>query len=690
MRLLVVYAGFLMTWALLAQDIDNVVTPDGRKPFTFLDQIHDQSERADFLRLYNERQPIRRRSMAESFLKNYPQSWLLAQVFEIAAKAAIDLDDLPHALQYGNESLRFLPENPFLLVPLANVQVQLKEFQKAEASANDALEYLDRFGRPSGIAQSEWPQIERALKASSYYVLGRVAATEGLASQGTGRIVKLQAAVVHLSRGRELNGGDGEIAYLLGLVQRALGNNREAAAQFTASAGTRGPLQQKARDQLRDLGRFNVIVAPDHAPQPAVHQKTNAAAAPPSRYAGSQSCLNCHSTLHAAWQQTGMARMFRPYRRENVMGDFAAREFQNEAGKVEARMDTDGTGLFFETRASKGGWNRYRVDYTIGSKWQQAFATRTPNGQIHVFPLQYNILEKTWLNYWKLIDPPDSARTDPDGFHELKAGTNYQINCAPCHTSQLGVAKREGARPQDLEFHESGVNCEMCHGPSALHATQMAADTPRKKRPSDPPLDFKNLDHREYVRICAQCHMQSAMRELAPSGEYNYATTGDSFAPRYRSRPLVEFSRRAFYKDGRFRETTFIVEAFLRSACYRRGQASCGNCHDPHPPDAANNPVSLKYRDRPDQMCTQCHPKIAAMVEKHTHHRASSEGSRCVSCHMPRIMNSVLFQARTHQIDDIPKPDMTTRFGQQESPNSCMICHREKDAQWVEQQLQTW
>jgi predicted CXXCH cytochrome family protein len=230
----------------------------------------------------------------------------------------------------------------------------------------------------------------------------------------------------------------------------------------------------------------------------------------------------------------------------------------------------------------------------------------------------------------------------------------------------------------------------MCHGPSADHVADMTAGKRREKRPIESPVDFRKLDHREYVRICAQCHMQSAMRDLGPSGEYNYSNSGDSFIPRYLSRPFVEFSRRAFYKDGRFRETTFIVEALMRSACYRRGQITCGNCHDPHPPDAATNPASLKYLDRPDQMCLQCHPKFTASAEAHTHHPFTSEASRCVSCHMPRIMNSVLFMARTHQVDDIPKLDMSARFGQQDSPNSCLLCHRGKDLPWVAMQMRTW
>jgi hypothetical protein len=50
----------------------------------------------------------------------------------------------------------------------------------------------------------------------------------------------------------------------------------------------------------------------------------------------------------------------------------------------------------------------------------------------------------------------------------------------------------------------------------------------------------------------------------------------------------------------------------------------------------------------------------------------------------------VLFRARTHQIDDVPDPEMTERFGQQDSPNACLLCHSEKNAEWVKQKLATW
>ena len=56
--------------------------------------------------------------------------------------------------------------------------------------------------------------------------------------------------------------------------------------------------------------------------------------------------------------------------------------------------------------------------------------------------------------------------------------------------------------------------------------------------------------------------------------------------------------------------------------------------------------------------------------------RPDTEASRCVSCHMPRIMEAVLFQARSHEIDDIPDAEMTERFGNIDSPNACSTLPR--------------
>src|SRR4029077_2153371 len=100
---------------------------------------------------------------------------------------------------------------------------QLKQLRIAEESARAALEYLDRFDRPAAIAAVKWPALQAELKASSYFVLGRVAAAEALHASGSEKHAKLLEAEDSLIRARALNASDPEAAYLLGLTELLLG-----------------------------------------------------------------------------------------------------------------------------------------------------------------------------------------------------------------------------------------------------------------------------------------------------------------------------------------------------------------------------------------------------------------------------------------------------------------------------------
>ena len=59
----------------------------------------------------------------------------------------------------------------------------------------------------------------------------------------------------------------------------------------------------------------------------------------------------------------------------------------------------------------------------------QAYATKLPNGEIHVFPIQYNLLQKRWVNYWKVIDGVESERADPRSWDRLY---REACNIRPC------------------------------------------------------------------------------------------------------------------------------------------------------------------------------------------------------------------------------------------------------------------
>jgi predicted CXXCH cytochrome family protein len=704
---------------LFAQDRDVVIAEGDRKSFTVVDQVSDPAERRAFIDLFRKKDPAERAKAAETFLDAYPASWLLPEVYEIIAKAKIDAGQYEVAMKYGRQSLRLLPENPLLLVPLANVEVRLGLTAEAEQSANDALEYLDRIGRSSSIPRQQWPQIERELRASCYFVLGRAATVESLRKDHVQERKELAGRAVDcLKRARALNPADTEISYLLGLAYSSAGNPAGAAASFAAVARAGGPLQGKAIEHLRGIyavSQARQIGFEEFVLHQEGEQRIDPAPAPLDPltspgplpdYAGSQACRACHAGIYEAWSQTGMARMFRPYRPENILGDF---QNENEYYKAAqganpafdkstrdqretlfARMTIIQGRHYFNIQQSDGLMHRYPVDYTIGSKWEQAYATRLANGQIHVFPIQYNAIQKRWVNFWKIIDPPTSLRADLNHWESLDAWTSYQANCAACHTSQLQNVRGRGFEPANLEFREPGINCEMCHGPSARHVAAMQRGEFYEKKPLDPPVDFSKISSRESVAICAQCHMQSALREPGPKGELNFSREAGIFYVHFKSRPYAEFSFNARYKDGRFKETSFIVESLMRTACFKKGGATCVHCHNPHPADAAQNRNSLKFFGQPDQMCLQCHGGFAGKIEAHTHHPAESEASRCVSCHMPRIANALLFKARSHEFDSIPDSEMTARFGQADSPNACLLCHQDKDPQWLRPRLLSW
>jgi predicted CXXCH cytochrome family protein len=676
---------------LFAQESDTTILKGSQVTYTVLSDVKDPQERDLFTSLYNTSDPLARHQLAERFLAAYPQSWLLSQVLDLAAKASLDLGKVAQAIEEGKFSLRLMPENPTLLVLMANAEAQAQQFDRAIADARDALECLDQFTGPGAYSEQQWSNLKLQLKASAYFAVGRAWFAKAL-HELPPRPASLAEARDALDHAAAYNAGDPEIFYLRALVEIKTNDKSAALRDLAFVALSSHPLHTQAAATFGRLSGED----PAAQPKPSVNESLRSDPAPSKPtpailegYAGSEVCQSCHAREYRTWRVTGMARMLRPYKAENIMGDFSpGAAFKDESGSSVVRMGIDSK-PFFEVLDSDGAWRRFPVDYTIGSKWQQAYATQSPDGALQVIPIQYNALRKEWVNYWKVIDPPGSKRVVIADFPALQPATNYQQNCAICHTSQLHAAPDKASPLEHAEFREPGIDCEMCHGPAAWHVKRMQSGQLAKPDVLEPPVDFRKLDSRSGIRVCAQCHRQSAIREIGDGNEMNYSATTGNYIPASWSRPYDAFSRRAFFKDGRFRETTFIVEAFTRSVCYRKGAAHCASCHSPHEADSQDNLASVKFRNNSDEMCLGCHNQLRNRISAHTHHAAGSEASRCVSCHMPRIVNALLFKARSHQID-IPRADLTQRFGQEDSPNACQLCHSDKDAAWTESKLARW
>jgi hypothetical protein len=91
--------------------------------------------------------------------------------------------------------------------------------------------------------------------------------------------------------------------------------------------------------------------------------------------------------------------------------------------------------------------------------------------------------------------------------------------------------------------------------------------------------------------------------------------------------------------------------------------------------------AQIRPEARGDGACVDCHEALARddALEAHTHHPASSEGSRCAGCHMPRIVYGLVDVLRSHRIE-IPDP---ARDKEAARPDACTLCHVDETRAWA-------
>src|SRR4029077_2994627 len=239
---------------LAGQDIDANITMQNRRPSSVADQISDPAERAAFLVLFQQAQPKDVLEQAKLFLARFPQSAFLFQVYDMAARASFGLDQYDAGLNYARQSLTLLPENPLLLVTVADVEAQKHLNNAAISDARDAVEYLDRFAAPGTVAPESWPELKSKLKATAEFAEGRALLEKALAlPKGEKRDTLLKDCKALLAHAQMLNPSDLEIIYLLGLVHVASGDLSSAAGNFARVYRANGNLASKARDNLQNL-----------------------------------------------------------------------------------------------------------------------------------------------------------------------------------------------------------------------------------------------------------------------------------------------------------------------------------------------------------------------------------------------------------------------------------------------------
>jgi predicted CXXCH cytochrome family protein len=328
----------------------------------------------------------------------------------------------------------------------------------------------------------------------------------------------------------------------------------------------------------------------------------------------------------------------------SVLGDFngASHTFRG----VTSRFTRDGDAWVIETLGADGVPGRFEVAMTVGSRRIQQYVARV--GDRHVrLPLAWDIQAGRWFHL-------NGGFLHPDGSDFNTHTALWNANCIFCHNVKARPAFDPATQRFESQVAEHGIACEACHGPGAEHAQRNGDPLrryllymgPRRDPTMTSPLE---LTKEHQVQICGHCHGQRTPKPLERIREFmtdgDPYTAGDDLSQytspvwmdtRHEESPLeaTDFSLR-FWKDGTPRLTAYEYQATLQSACYARGELTCSSCHTMHGGDVRGQITAEK---RGPGACLPCHRSIGADVPAHTRHGASSPGSDCYACHMPRIV----------------------------------------------------
>jgi predicted CXXCH cytochrome family protein len=383
-------------------------------------------------------------------------------------------------------------------------------------------------------------------------------------------------------------------------------------------------------------------------------------------FVGSAVCGECHKDLYSRWTKTAHARGLR-----NFAPDVPAKPFD---GEIFVARDIDhrvGPGATMNCEGPGGEKRDFEVDLVIGVRRIQMFTTRLDNGRIQVLPVFLEVPKQRWFDYTDFIfgAPPDLEVPKDSANSWYSYARNFNSGCVDCHTLNYKTGYDPEAGTYDTTWTEQAIACESCHGPGAVHTEKWRA---KDDAMPDTIVNPSRLTVERSNQVCGECHAEA---ELIVPG---FRAGDDLFA--FKDVHGLEDRKRVMV-DGRANELIHNLVPIMQSRC---GPISCTKCHDAH---GRGIPGELYKPIDNDWTCTQCHDDIGARLTEHTKHKAESTGSRCVACHMQKLVIEGGHGWTYDHTISIPSVSNTDKHG---TPNACRSCHVLEDTGWEYEHFEKW
>ncbi|MDT8401568.1 MAG: ammonia-forming cytochrome c nitrite reductase subunit c552 [Bacteroidales bacterium] len=383
-----------------------------------------------------------------------------------------------------------------------------------------------------------------------------------------------------------------------------------------------------------------------------------------AQYSGSESCRPCHEKFYQLWHDSFHGLAMQP-----VTGDFIKRNIHSfdqeiRVGTEVFQVSARGDSLIFTEKERSGINTDYPAVHAMGGKYIYYFLTPLAGGRLQVLPLAYDCDTRNWYN-----NPESGVRhfeTIEDAPLDWMSHLyTFNTTCYNCHVSQMETNYNPEDNTYNTTWREPGINCETCHGPSYEHIVECIKAGEEKL-----PDDLKIVQTSVYTpaqhnAACGSCHAKA--RVIAGSFE-----PGGRF---YDYFDLVTIENPDFYADGRDLGENYTMTTWEMNTCAERSGMHCVSCHT----------SSGRYRftgEKANDACMPCHSDKVSDVSAHSFHKPGSEGSKCISCHMPKTTFARM--DRSDHSFRPPMPQTTIAFG---SPNACNICHDRESAEWAEKEI---
>lgn len=440
-----------------------------------------------------------------------------------------------------------------------------------------------------------------------------------------------------------------------------------------------------------------------------------------AEFVGSDVCGGCHVINHSQWKSSPHHKITQEPAAVSVVGNFNNGEWylpeqdrKSELDKLPAvKMFTRSGEFFMGLRYPQSDqYHPFRIDRVVGYQYRQTYLTREAGGVLRRLPVQWSVTRGDFFAYWN--EQEKSVHSVQDLWAQMKTHNSaWNLYCARCHTTNLDIVnKARDHSNADVKWTEPGVGCETCHGPGEKHIKYMAG------KPANRLISFINqvlndktapyimnasrLEKGVALSVCARCHGSDILRKRMDI----YRTYKPGFDQHGRHNDLSQYFKEAVLQpgsnaptvevwvDGRPKGLGMLFRSFADSRHYDKTDMRCYSCHDAH---ANKQEASQGLRSasiESNEFCLGCHIEIAKDQQQHTKHAPDQPGSFCYDCHMPQtISNAVagdVHFVRTHNMGTIPNPYLSKRYGVENSPNACNICHQKKSPEWAIEKLHEW